>query len=69
MDNKFTQIAIQDSSFGDNARIDVQQTIIVPRKSTPIPSDVRQGSPNFVGRVDDLRGLHEALQKDKIVSV
>ena len=69
MDNKFTQIGIQYSSFGDNAQIEVQQTIIVPRKSTPIPSDVRQGSPNFVGRVDDLRGLHEALQKEKIVSV
>jgi tetratricopeptide (TPR) repeat protein len=69
MDNKFTQIGIQYSSFGDNAQIEVQQTIIVPRKSTSIPSDVRQGSPNFVGRVDDLRGLHEALQKDKIVSV
>ena len=69
MDNKFTQIGIQYSSFGDNAQIEVQQTIIVPRKSIPIPSDVRQGSPNFVGRVDDLRGLHEALQKEKIVAV
>ena len=69
MDNKFTQIGIQYSSFGDNAQIEVQQTIIVPRKSTPIPSDVRQRSPNFVGRVDDLRDLHEALQKEKIVSV
>jgi tetratricopeptide (TPR) repeat protein len=69
MDNNFTQIGIQYSSFGDNAQIEIQQTIVVPRKSTPIPSDVRQGSPNFVGRVDDLRGLHEALQKEKIVSV
>jgi tetratricopeptide (TPR) repeat protein len=34
-----------------------------------IPSDVRQGSPNFVGRVDDLQNLHEALQKEGIVSV
>ena len=56
MDNKFTQIGIQYSSFGDNAQIEIQQNIVVPRKSTPIPSDVRQGSPNFVGRVDDLRG-------------
>jgi tetratricopeptide (TPR) repeat protein len=34
-----------------------------------IPSDVRQGSPNFVGRVDDLRNLHESLQKEGIVAV
>ncbi|MFM7477062.1 MAG: NB-ARC domain-containing protein, partial [Microcystis aeruginosa] len=34
-----------------------------------IPSDVRQGSPNFVGRQQDLKNLHEALQKEGKVSV
>ncbi|ARI83820.1 tetratricopeptide repeat protein [Microcystis aeruginosa] len=34
-----------------------------------IPSDVRQGSPNFVGRQQDLKNLHEALQKEGIVAV
>ncbi|MFM6063598.1 MAG: NB-ARC domain-containing protein [Microcystis panniformis] len=41
-----------------------------PQKvSTTIPSDVRQGSPNFVGRQQDLKNLHEALQKEGKVSV
>jgi len=63
----FLQINItQDGAFNTQNN---NFTVNVPRKSTSIPSDVRQGSPNFVGRVDDLRDLHEALQKEKIVSV
>jgi tetratricopeptide (TPR) repeat protein len=34
-----------------------------------IPSNVRQGIPDFTGRVEDLQRLHEALQKNKIVVV
>ena len=41
----------------------------VPQASTIIPSDVRQGSPNFVGRKQDLTNLHEALQNEGKVSV
>jgi hypothetical protein len=41
----------------------------VPQTSTAIPSDVRQGSPNFVGRKQDLKNLHEALQSEGKVSV
>ena len=41
-----------------------------PQKvSTTIPSDVRQGSPNFVGRQQDLKNLHKALQNEGKVSV
>jgi tetratricopeptide (TPR) repeat protein len=40
-----------------------------PQTSTTIPSDVRQGSPNFVGRKQDLKNLHEALQSEGKVSV
>jgi tetratricopeptide (TPR) repeat protein len=41
----------------------------VPQTSTKIPSDVRQGTPNFVGRKQDLKNLHEALQSEGKVSV
>ena len=40
-----------------------------PQASTTIPSDVRQGTPNFVGRKQDLKNLHEALQSEGKVSV
>jgi tetratricopeptide (TPR) repeat protein len=40
-----------------------------PQTSTTIPRDVRQGSPNFVGRKQDLKNLHEALQSEGKVSV
>ena len=40
-----------------------------PQTSTTIPSDVRQGTPNFVGRKQDLKNLHEALQSEGKVSV
>ncbi|MFM7353932.1 MAG: tetratricopeptide repeat protein [Microcystis aeruginosa] len=69
MDNKNTQTGIKDSTFGPNAQIEINQTINLPKVSTTIPSDVRQGSPNFVGRQQDLKNLHEALQKEGKVSV
>ncbi|MCZ8223305.1 MAG: tetratricopeptide repeat protein, partial [Microcystis sp. LE19-84.1B] len=69
MDNKNTQTGIKDSTFGPNAQIEINQTINLPKVSTTIPSDVRQGSPNFVGRQQDLKNLHEALQKEGIVAV
>jgi tetratricopeptide (TPR) repeat protein len=69
MDNNLTQIGIQYSTIGPNARIEINQTINLPKVSTTIPSDVRQGTPNFVGRQQDLTNLHEALQKEGIVAV
>jgi len=69
-ERQFIEMTVLKNVSAQNITIgDVTQTIIVPRKSSPIPSDVRHGSPNFVGRIDDLRGLHEALQKEGIVSV
>ncbi|MFM7478963.1 MAG: NB-ARC domain-containing protein, partial [Microcystis aeruginosa] len=69
MDNKNTQTGIKDSTFGDYAQVNINQTINLPKVSTTIPSDVRHGSPNFVGRQQDLKNLHEALQKEGIVAV
>ena len=69
MDNKFIQIGITHSTFGDYAQVEINQTINLPKVSTTIPSDVRQGTPNFVGRQQDLTNLHEALQKEGIVAV
>ena len=69
MDNNLTQIGIQYSTSGPNTRIEINQTINLPKVSTTIPSDVRQGTPNFVGRQQDLTNLHEALQNEGKVSV
>jgi hypothetical protein len=69
MDNNFTQTGITDSKIGDYAQIEINQTINSPQTSTTIPSDVRQGTPNFVGRKQDLKNLHEALQSEGKVSV
>jgi tetratricopeptide (TPR) repeat protein len=69
MDNKITQIGITHSTFGDYAQVEINQTINLPKVSTTIPSDVQQGTPNFVGRQQDLKNLHEALQKEGIVAV
>jgi len=69
MDNKNTQTGIKDSTFGDYAQVEIKQTINLPKVSTTIPSDVRQGSPNFVGRQQDLKNLHKALQNEGKVSV
>jgi tetratricopeptide (TPR) repeat protein len=57
-----------------SAEIDqsVNKTVIfssVPKQSQPIPSDERSGSPNFVGRVQDLKDLHQALQQEDVVAV
>jgi hypothetical protein len=73
MDNKsnqidIIQIGIKDSTV-EYSQIEIHQTIVVPRKSDPIPSNVRQGSPNFVGRDQDLADLDRALQMDGIVAV
>jgi tetratricopeptide (TPR) repeat protein len=69
-ERQFIEMTVLKNVSAQNITIgDVKQTINVPRKSTAIPSDVRQGSPNFVGRLNDLQGLHEALQKEGIVSV
>ena len=57
MDNNFTQTGITDSKIGDYAQIEIHQTINSPQTSTTIPSDVRQGTPNFVGRKQDLKKL------------
>ena len=46
--DRFTQIGIQGSTFGDNADISISQTIHVPQPDRPIPSNVRAGSRNFV---------------------
>ena len=63
------QTGIKDSTFGDNARIEIKQEINVPRQNQPIPSNVRQGSPNFVGREDELVKIHSNLQEGQGVIV
>ncbi len=63
------QTGIKDSTFGDNARIEIKQEINVPRQNQPIPSNVRQGSPNFVGREDELVKIHSNLQERQGVIV
>ena len=41
----------------------------LPQLTKFIPSDVRQGAFNFVGREMELNGLHDLLQREGIVSV
>ncbi|WP_271948756.1 FxSxx-COOH system tetratricopeptide repeat protein [Microcystis aeruginosa] len=69
MDNKISQTAFQNVTVGNDAKLNVHQTINLPKISRTIPSDVRQGTPNFVGRQQDLTNLHEALQNEGKVSV
>ncbi len=68
------QTGIKDSTFGDHANIEIHQITLsnLPVKSTNIPSDVKQGSSYFVGRIRDLENLHRELQnqeKSNIVSI
>ncbi len=57
------------SCWSCTGRPNYQSSSNSQKVSTTIPSDVRQGSPNFVGRQQDLKNLHEALQNEGKVSV
>jgi hypothetical protein len=72
MNDQFKQTGIDNSSFGDNAQIEINQAINLPRsrkKNTNIDSNVPQGTKNFVGREDELITIHEILQTSKGVIV
>lgn len=69
MSNKYTQTGISGSTFGDNAQIEIKQEIKASRQNQAIPSNVRQGSKNFVGREDELADIHAKLQEGQGVIV
>ncbi|MCY7331458.1 MAG: tetratricopeptide repeat protein, partial [Pseudanabaena sp. CAN_BIN31] len=67
-EQQINQTGMQGVSAGGNinASIDqsVNKTVInqAPKENQPIPSNVRQGSPNFVGRETELAQIHANLQ-------
>lgn len=63
------QTGIKDSTFVGNPRIEIRQEINVPRQNQSIPSNVRQGSKNFVGREEELEGIHAILLEGQGVIV
>ena len=67
MDNK--QTGIKDSTFGDHARIEINQHINSPLQNQAIPSNVRSGSKNFVGREEELKKIEKALTQGQGVIV
>ncbi len=69
MSNKYTQTGISGSTFGDNAQIEIKQEIKALRQNQAIPSNVRQGSKNFVGREDEFADIHAKLQEGQGVIV
>jgi tetratricopeptide (TPR) repeat protein len=69
-----TQIGMQEVTAETiNAKFDqsVNKTVIhqAPKSNQPIPSNVRQGSKNFVGREDELADIHAKLQEGQGVIV
>ena len=69
MSDKYTQTGISGSTFGDNARIEINQEVNVPRGDRQIPDNVPIASQNFVGRVKELEDIHAKLQTGQGVSV
>jgi len=65
----YNQTGIDNSTFGDNNQFNIHQTINVPRQSKPIPSNVRLGSKNFVGRVPELEEIHAKLEAGHDVAI
>mgnify|MGYP003335751723 CR=1 FL=1 len=73
MNNPFNQTGIEGSTFGDNAQISIEQTVIVP----PVQKQVKQnlhnlpnsGVAKFVGRDEDLKQLATQLQKADRVAI
>ena len=69
------QTGFKDMLIGGNftANLDqsVNKTVIhqAPKSNEPIPSNVRQGSKNFVGREDELADIHAKLQEGQGVIV
>jgi NB-ARC domain len=74
-EQQVNQTGFKDVSVGGNltANLDqsVNKTIIhqAPKSNQPIPSNVRQGSKNFVGREDELADIHAKLQEGQDVIV
>jgi len=69
MSNKYNQTGISGSTFGDNAQIEIKQEFNTPHQNQAIPSNVRQGSKNFVGREEELADIHAKLQEGQGVIV
>ncbi len=69
MSDKYNQTGISGSTFGDNAQIEIKQEIKASRQNQAIPSNVRHGSPNFVGREEELAEIHTKLQAGQGVIV
>ncbi|MBD2150574.1 tetratricopeptide repeat protein [Pseudanabaena sp. FACHB-1277] len=69
MSDQYNQTGISDSTFGDNAHIEIKQEINAPRQKQPIPDNVPVASPNFVGRVQELKDIYAKLQTGQGVSV
>ncbi|MGK7945989.1 MAG: tetratricopeptide repeat protein [Microcystaceae cyanobacterium] len=72
MKNNFKQTGIENSSFGDNAQIEINQEINLPpspKKNTNIESNLPLNTNNFVGRETELTAIHEILKTSKGVIV
>ena len=73
--NQINQTGMQGVSAGGNINANIDQsvgkTVIyqAPKENQPIPSNVRQGSPNFVGRETELEQIHAKLQSGQGVIV
>ncbi len=67
MNNK--QTGIENSIFDDNAQIEANQRINSPRQHQEIPSNMRPGSKNFVGREKELENIHNKLTEGQGVIV
>jgi len=67
-DQQINQIGMQGVKADGNINASIDQsvgkTVIyqAPKENQPIPSNVRQGSPNFVGRETELAQIHANLQ-------
>ena len=60
-----------DGNLTNNLDQSVNKTVIhqAPKSNQPIPSNVRQGSKNFVGREEELTDIHTKLQEGQGVIV
>ncbi|MEB3119981.1 MAG: tetratricopeptide repeat protein [Snowella sp.] len=73
MNDKLNQTGIENSTFGNDAQISIEQKIILPF----VPKEIKENPHNlpnsgvaqFVGREDVLTQLHEQLQKGDRVAI
>ena len=72
MDKKITQTGISNSTFGDNAHIEITQIINILQEAKRLGIPINLPPTNvtlFAGRDDDLKRVHELLQKNQRVAV